>query len=100
MSEAPLSLRGAMVCLHQLHDKLPFFGPGMNALNSMVLKNCAEAGLNCLLVEYEAMYPYRGEHSRISCKDSFSRQEIEEFKAQSQALGIRLIPLEIGRAHV
>ena len=100
MSEAPLSLRGAMVCLHQLHDHLPFFGPDMKALNSMVLKNCAEAGLNCLLVEYEAMYPYRGEHSRISCKDTFSRQEIEEFKAQSKTLGIQIIPLVQTLGHV
>lgn len=100
MKQKNLFLRGAMVCLHQLHDTLPFFGPGMDSLCSLVLKNCAEAGLNCLLVEYEAMFPYRGEHSRIACKDAFSRAEIERFKSEASACGIEIIPLVQTLGHV
>ena len=89
-----------MVCLHLLHDFLPFFGPDMNSLCSLILKDCAEAGLNCLLVEYEAMFPYKGEHSRISCQAAFTRQEIEKFKAEAAALGIQIIPLVQTLGHV
>jgi len=100
MKDHNLALRGAMVCMHQIHDFMPYFGPDINSLSSIILKDCANAGLNCLLVEYEAMFPYRGEHSRISNRDAFSVNEIENFCAEADRLDIQIIPLVQTLGHV
>ena len=100
MKDHKLALRGAMVCMHQIHDFMPYFGPDMDSLCSVILEDCAAAGLNCLLVEYEAMFPWRGEHARISCQDAFTRRDIARFRACAENLDIQIIPLVQTLGHV
>ncbi len=95
-----LGLRGAMVCLHQLHDFMPYLGPNASTLMTRILDDVFAARLNCLLVEYEAMYPWSGEHARISCKDAFTPQDIAELNREAEMRGIQLIPLVQTLGHV
>ena len=43
MKDHKLALRGAMVCMHQIHDFMPYFGPDMDSLCSVILEDCAAA---------------------------------------------------------
>ena len=56
-------------------------------------------GLDTLLVEWEATYPYR-QHSIISNEYAYTRAEVETFIAHCGRLGIQVIPLQQCFGHV
>lgn len=62
-------------------------------------KQIAEFGLNTLVVEWEATYPYT-EHAIISNEFSYSRAEVADFIAYCESLGIAVIPLQQSLGHV
>lgn len=95
-----LKLRGAMLCLHQMHDFMPYFGPSFDTVSSLFLDAAFEAKLNCLLIEYEAFYPWSGEHSRISCKEAFTPEQIRQLNLSAAQRGIEIIPLVQTLGHV
>jgi hypothetical protein len=94
-----LSLRGAMVCLHNTHDFMPHMGLGVNGFRLM-LDKMFEAKLNCLLTEYEAMYPWSGKHSVISCKDALKEEDVRLIIKEAKDRGIEIIPLVQTLGHV
>ncbi|OGV52357.1 MAG: hypothetical protein A2017_09040 [Lentisphaerae bacterium GWF2_44_16] len=94
-----LKLRGAMQCLHNMHDFMALPGPNLNGLN-VILDRMFEAKLNCLLIEYEAMYPWSGKHSVISCKDAFTEKEVKSIVKKAGERGIEIIPLVQTLGHV
>src|SRR5580698_4892603 len=53
----------------------------------------AEFGLNTLLIEWEAAYPY-DKHAIISSEYAYTREEVESFVAYCGRLGIDVIPLQ------
>lgn len=62
-------------------------------------KQIAEFGLNTLVVEWEATYPYT-DHATISNEFSYSREEVADFIAYCESLGIAVIPLQQSLGHV
>ena len=62
-------------------------------------RQMAEFGLNTLVVEWEATYPY-AEHATISNEFSYSRAEVTDFIAYCEKLGIAVIPLQQSLGHV
>ena len=59
----------------------------------------AEFGLNTLLIEWEASYPYQ-KHAIISNEYAYTRQEVESFVSYCARLGIEVIPLQQCFGHV
>ena len=52
-----------------------------------------EIGVNTILMEYEASFPYE-KHFTISSKYAYTRDEIRDFVKHCTALGIDIIPLQ------
>ena len=52
-----------------------------------------EIGVNTILMEYEASFPYE-KHFTISSKYAYTRDEIRDFVKHCTALGIDVIPLQ------
>jgi hexosaminidase len=59
----------------------------------------AAFGLNTLLIEWEATYPYQ-QHAIISNEYAYTREEIESFLAYCATLGLDVIPLQQCFGHV
>ncbi|MEE2876340.1 MAG: family 20 glycosylhydrolase [Candidatus Neomarinimicrobiota bacterium] len=55
-------------------------------------------GFNTLIMEWEATYPYK-EHSIISNRYAYSREELTEFINYSEGLGLDVIPLQQSLGH-
>jgi hexosaminidase len=64
----------------------------MPALRKYVAE-LAEFGLNTLLIEWEAAYPY-DKHAIISSEYAYTREEVESFIAYCGHVGIDVIPLQ------
>ncbi len=62
-------------------------------------KELADFGINTLVMEWEASYPYQ-KHATISNELAYTREEIESFVDYCQALGIQVIPLQQCFGHV
>lgn len=93
MQNAPsLALRGFMVCYHQMHDFLPWFGPNAKALD-YILDAMADVRLNALLVEYETLFPWSGANSRISAECHLTEEQVQQFNDKAAKRGIEIIPL-------
>ena len=67
------------------------------------LKNFAsklqKAGINTLIMEWEASYPY-SKHKIISSSNAYTREEIRSFIAYCDSLQIDVIPLQQSFGHV
>ena len=70
----------------------------MDALKSFA-KELADFGINTLVMEYEATFPYL-QHATISNKYAYSREEIREFVDYCNNLGIDVISLQQCFGHV
>lgn len=70
----------------------------MPALKAFAEKIRAQ-GLNTLIMEYEATYPYEG-HPLIPGKYAYTREEIVSFIAYCNKLGLDVIPLQQSMGHV
>lgn len=62
-------------------------------------KELADFGLNTLIVEWEATYPFKN-HATISNELSYSREEIKSFISYCNNLGIQVIPLQQSLGHM
>ncbi|MES2308011.1 MAG: family 20 glycosylhydrolase, partial [Verrucomicrobiota bacterium] len=62
-------------------------------------KRCAEQGLNTLLIEWEASFPYE-KNFIISNSYAYSPQEIKSFIQFCKGLGIQVIPLQQCFGHI
>ncbi|ALJ06766.1 N-acetyl-beta-hexosaminidase [Pseudalgibacter alginicilyticus] len=56
-------------------------------------------GINTLIMEWEGTYPYK-KHAVISNEYSYTREEITDFIAYCDDLGIKVIPLQQSLGHV
>jgi hexosaminidase len=70
----------------------------MPALRKYVAE-LAGLGLNALLIEWEAAYPY-DKHAIISNEYAYTRQEVESFVSYCTRLGIEVIPLQQCFGHI
>jgi hypothetical protein len=70
----------------------------MPALKAFALK-LSNAGVNTLVMEWEASYPY-SKHNIISSKYAYSREEVKSFIAYCNSLHIDVIPLQQSFGHV
>lgn len=59
----------------------------------------AGLGLNTLVVEWEATYPF-AKHGTISNQYSYSREEVVDFIQYCKTLGLNVIPLQQSLGHV
>lgn len=98
-SDGALSMRGFMICLHQMHDFMPGFGPNLRGIET-ILDAMAESKLNTLLFEYEAYFPWSGENRRICASDAFSEADIAAIQSMAKERGIEIIPLVQVLGHV
>ena len=94
-----LSLRGYMLCYHQMHDWTPWFGPSAEALPEL-LDAMQEVRLNTLLVEYETYFPWSGRLAPIKCKDAFTKSQIGDLRKACATRGSELVPLVQVLGHV
>ena len=62
-------------------------------------KQLSEFGMNTLVMEWEGTYPFE-KHPTISNKYSYSREEVEDFIAYCEGLGIKVVPLQQSLGHV
>lgn len=62
-------------------------------------KKLSEHGVNTLVMEWEATYPYQ-KHTVISNKYAYSRVEVTAFVGYCDSLGIDVIPLQQSFGHV
>lgn len=62
-------------------------------------KTLSGLGINTLVVEWEATYPYK-KHATISNDLSYSREEVKSFINYCDNLGITVIPLQQSFGHV
>ncbi|WOH35730.1 family 20 glycosylhydrolase [Thalassotalea fonticola] len=69
----------------------------MPALKAMA-KEVSELGFNTLIMEWEATYPYQ-QHSIISNRYAYSREEVADFIKYSESLGLDVIPLQQNLGH-
>ena len=61
-------------------------------------KEISTLGFNTLIMEWEATYPYK-QHSIISNRYAYSREEVTEFINYSEGLGLDVIPLQQSLGH-
>ena len=61
-------------------------------------KEISSLGFNTLIMEWEATYPYK-QHSIISNRYAYSREEVTEFISYSEGLGLDVIPLQQSLGH-
>ncbi len=81
-----------------LHLDLRIQAMPIRALRALA-EESAEAGLNTLLIEWEATFPFR-KHAIISNSYAYTRQEIDGFIRHCSRLGIAVIPLQQCFGHV
>jgi len=62
-------------------------------------KHLQQGGINTLILEYEATYPYK-KHPLIANRYAFTKEEISSFVAFCNQLGIDVIPLQQSFGHV
>lgn len=62
-------------------------------------KKLSENGINTLLMEWEATYPYQ-KHSVISSRYAYTREEVKSFIAYCNSLKIDVVPLQQSFGHV
>lgn len=62
-------------------------------------EDLADIGLNALLIEWEATYPYK-KHGIISNEYAYTREEVGSFISYCARLGIQVIPLQQCFGHV
>ena len=70
----------------------------MDALKNFA-KELADFGINTLVMEWEASYPYKN-NATISNKLAYTREEIQSFVAYCNQIGIDVIPLQQCFGHV
>ncbi|MCG9793109.1 family 20 glycosylhydrolase [Flavobacterium algicola] len=56
-------------------------------------------GINTLIMEWEGTYPYQ-KHAVISNEYSYTREEVKDFVAYCDNLGIKVVPLQQSLGHV
>ena len=98
-SDGALSMRGFMICLHQMHDFMPGFGPNLRGIET-ILDAMADSKLNTLLFEYEAYFPWSGGNRRICASNAFSETDIAAIQSMAKERGIEIIPLVQVLGHV
>ncbi|MEH6679790.1 MAG: family 20 glycosylhydrolase [Sediminicola sp.] len=59
----------------------------------------AGLGMNTLIMEWEGTYPFQ-KHATISNELSYSREEVEDFIAYCDKLGIKVVPLQQSLGHL
>ena len=69
----------------------------MSTLKTLA-KEISTLGFNTLIMEWEATYPYK-QHSIISNRYAYSREEVTEFINYSEGLGLDVIPLQQSLGH-
>ena len=82
-SVGALTMRGFMICLHQMHDFMPWFGPNLRGIET-ILDAMADSKLNTLLFEYEAYFPWSGGNRRICASNAFSETDIAAIQSMAK----------------
>ena len=62
-------------------------------------KELADFGMNTLVMEYEATYPFK-KHATITNEYSYTREEIREFISYCKSIGIEVVPLQQSLGHL
>ncbi|MCW4019787.1 MAG: beta-N-acetylhexosaminidase [Candidatus Bathyarchaeota archaeon] len=86
-----LTLRGQHVCYAHVAEFMPYSAPSFEALLDMV-SMLAHYKVNLLLLEIEAMFPYR-KYPEISCEIAFTREQIEELRDVCRRNNVQIMPL-------
>lgn len=71
----------------------------MPALKTFALK-LSKGGINTLIMEWEASYPYAKQHAIIANRYHYTVEEIKSFVAYCSSIGIDVIPLQQSFGHV
>ena len=85
------TVRGAHVCYHLAQDWMPLCVPDFPTLIES-LERFAQLKLNTVLLELEAMFPFR-RHREITAPGAFSEEEIRELVRTCESLRLEIIPL-------
>ena len=70
----------------------------MDALKELAQKVAAD-GFTCMMLEYEATFPFE-KHATLQNKYAFTKEEIKEYVAFCDKLGLEVIPLQNCMGHM
>ena len=70
----------------------------MDALKELAQKVAAE-GFTCMMLEYEATFPFE-KHATLQNKYAFTKEEIKDYVAFCDKLGLEVIPLQNCMGHM
>ncbi|NLE60540.1 MAG: family 20 glycosylhydrolase [Planctomycetes bacterium] len=85
------SLRGTHLCYHLVRETLAYNTPSFDALMELI-DRMASVKINAVLLELEAMFPYR-RHAKITCDIAFTREQIERLRRCCELHHIEIIPM-------
>lgn len=85
-----LPLRGAHVCYHLVTEFMPHSAPDFEGLLRRI-RELAHFKANCLLLEIEAMFPYR--QQRLACQLAFTQAQLAHLNRVCAENHIRIMPL-------
>lgn len=86
-----METRCAHICYHLAADWMPESVPDFESLLELI-KKLANFKYNAVLLEIEAMFPYKN-FPEISNHESFSTGQIHKIKEVCSSLGVEIIPL-------
>ncbi len=86
-----VSVRGFHACYHLAAEWMPMSAPDFDALIDAV-KLSAHYKLNAVLLEFEAMFPFR-RHPRLACKQAFTRDQLEAVRHTCAECHVQIVPL-------
>lgn len=86
-----LSLRCFHVCYHMVSEFLPFMAPNLPMMLESV-REMAHYKMNAVLLEFEAMFPYR-RYPFLSVKETFTPEQIEKMRVCCYNNHVEIIPL-------
>jgi hypothetical protein len=85
-----LPLRGAHICYHLVTENMPHLAPDFANL-LIRIQELAHFKMNCVLLEIEALFPYRQDH--LACQLALTQDQIKLLNQVCAACHVQIIPL-------
>jgi N-acetyl-beta-hexosaminidase len=94
-----MPLRGFTLCYHIVGDAVPLMAPNAEAA-LRAIQELAHLKMNTLVIELEAMFPYR-RHPSIAAKNAFTPGQVEQIRRACEEAHVQIVPLiqSIGHAY-
>lgn len=85
-----LKMRGAHVCYHLVTEFMPHSAPHFEGLLKRI-RELASFKANCILLEIEALFPYRQEN--LACEIAFTQDQLKRLNEVCRENHVKIMPL-------